>query len=74
MSTSKNVIRVPKPPADAFNKDRPVPQHLRTQMEHLADTVRKLVRDEIKAAKTEGEAAVYIKKMTEIVRLFSGNQ
>ena len=73
MSTPKNVISVPKPPAGSFNKNRPVPQHLRTQMEHLADAVRKLVRDEMKTVKTEGEAAAYIKKMTEIIRVFSGN-
>ena len=71
MSTPKSVIRVPKPPAGSFNKDRAAPKHLQAQVEHLADAIRKHLRDEVKTIKTEGDAANYIKKLTEILRLLS---
>lgn len=67
MATSKNVIRAPKPPIEAFNKDRPVSQLLRTQTVSLANAWKKHIDDEVKAIKTEGEASAFVKKVTTIL-------
>jgi hypothetical protein len=67
------LIRVPRP-KDAYNPDRPMGSLLRSQVEHLREAESKLplrYRHEIdtylKAIKTEGEAAAYIRKVTEAI-------
>lgn len=67
------LIRVPRP-KDAYNPDRPVGSLLMTQVEHLREAESKLplryrgkIDTYIKAIKTEGEAAAYIRKVTEAI-------
>jgi len=64
------VIRVPKVPDDAYNPDRRVSALLKMQIEHMHDAEKRLptrYRSEIypNAIKTEGEAAEYIRLVTE---------
>jgi len=68
------LIHVPRP-KNAYNPDRPVGSLLKAQVEHLREAESKLplrYRHEIdiyiKAIKTEGEAATYIRKVTEAIR------
>ena len=63
------IIRVPKTPASAFNKNRPVSSLLKTQLEHLQRAEFRLPAElqtniYINAIKTEGEAAEYIGEVT----------
>ena len=67
------LIRVPRP-KDAYNPDRPMGSLLRSQVEHLREAESKLplryrheIDTYIKAIKTEGEAATYIRKVTEAI-------
>jgi hypothetical protein len=66
-------IHVPRP-KDAFNPDRPMGSLLRSQVEHLREAESKLplryrheIDTYIKAIKTEGEAAAYIRRITEAI-------
>jgi hypothetical protein len=68
MAKATNVIRIPKPPATAFNKHRPVSDLLWEQVEHLAAVVRRMIDEERRAVRTEGEASAFIKKYTEFLR------
>jgi|SRR4051812_36980725 hypothetical protein len=65
-------IRVPRPTKSAHNPDRPLSSLLQTQIQHLHDAERNLplrYRSDmyIKAIQTEGEAAVYIRHVTEAI-------
>ena len=67
------LIRVPRP-KDAYNPDRPMGSLLKAQVEHLREAESKLplryrheIDTYIKAIKTEGEAATYIRKITEAI-------
>lgn len=65
-------IALPKLPDSAWNKERPVSGLLRTQILHLHEAERRLpVRHHtdiyINAIKTEGEAAEYIRAVTEAI-------
>src|ERR1700759_2549960 len=67
------LIHVPKPPESAYNPDRPISSLLKTQIEHLREAESKLplcYRSEIyvKAIETEGEAAQYIRDVTESIQ------
>jgi hypothetical protein len=66
------LIRVPRPPQSAYNPDRPTTSLLKSQVEHLQEAERKLplrYRSELygNAIKTEGEAARYIRDVTEAI-------
>ena len=67
------LIHVPRPdPKRSWNPSRPVSSLLKAQIEHLHDAERRLPlhhRTEvyINAIKTEGEAAQYIRKVTEAI-------
>lgn len=66
------LIRVPKPPKSAYDPDRPVSSLLKSQIDHLREAESKLplrYRSEvyIKAVRTEGEAAKYIREVTEAI-------
>lgn len=66
------VIPVPKPSAKAMNPGRPINCLLLAQVEHLQHAERRLplrYRSEIytHAIRTEGEAALYIREVTEAV-------
>jgi hypothetical protein len=67
-----SVIQVPRPSKNAMNPDRPVNALLLAQVEHLQHAERRLplrYRSEIytHAIKTEGEAAAYIREVTEAI-------
>ena len=66
------VIKVPKPPQSAYDPNRPISALLKMQVEHLFEAERKLptrYRSEvyINAIRTEGEAANYIRVVTEAI-------
>jgi hypothetical protein len=65
-------IHVPRPPKEAFNKDRPVSDLIRSQVEHFQHLESKLpasVREAIPQQRvtTEGDAARYIAAMTHVL-------
>ena len=66
-------IRVPRPPASAFNKDRPAGCLLQAQLRHFhhAESARlpKAKRDgrRPEEIRTEAEAAAYIAKITKLL-------
>ena len=64
MAKSENVIRIPKPPAAAFNQHRPVSDLLWEQVEHLAAVVRRAIDEERREIRTEGQASAFIRKYT----------
>lgn len=64
-----NVVHVPQPARAALNKDRPLSSLLRNQVEHFQRLNNELFQQEKSAVpaspvQTEGEAALYMKKMT----------
>jgi hypothetical protein len=64
------VIKVPKPPRSAYDPHRPVSALLKMQIEHLYEAEKRLpsrYRSEVyvNAIRTEGEAANYIRAVTE---------
>jgi len=66
------LIHVPRPPKSAYDPDRPMSSLLRTQVDHLREAESKLpvrYRSDIyvRALKTEGEAARYIRDVTEAI-------
>jgi len=66
------LIHVPRPPESAYNPDRPMSSLLKSQVEHLREAESKLplkYRSEIyvRAIQTEGEAARYIRDVTEAI-------
>ncbi len=68
------LVHVPKPPKNAYNPDRPMGSLLKSQVEHLREAESKLplryrqeIETYIKAVKTEGEAARYIRAVTEAI-------
>ena len=72
------LIHVPRPPKSAFDPSRPVSGLLKAQMEHLHQAASKLpaqYRSEIYvgAIKTEGEAANYIREVTEAIHNAHGD-
>jgi len=67
------LIKVPKPPASAMNKDRPISSLLKTQLLHVQKAefrlpARAQTNIYINAIKTEGEAAEYIRQVTTNLR------
>jgi len=71
-------IAVPKPPASAYNPDRPVSGLLKAQAEHMSAAAHSLplkFRARIdryhKAIRTEGEAAEYVRQVTEAIHAAS---
>jgi len=65
-------IRVPRPPKEAFNKDRPVSDLIRSQVEHFRHVENKLSPEQRNALpqgyiRTEHEAAQYVSAMTQLL-------
>lgn len=63
------IIKVPQPPAEAYNPDRAVSALLKNQILHLQEAEFRLPADRqtniyVNAIKTEGEAAKYIHRVT----------
>ena len=72
------LIHVPRPPKSAFDPKRPVSALLMAQMEYLQEAEKRLplrYRSEIyvNAIKTEGEAARYIREVTEAIHEAHGD-
>jgi hypothetical protein len=68
------IIHVPRPPKNAANSNRPVSSLLQAQMEHLHEAEKRLPQRYhsqiyVNAIRTEGEAAEYIRKVTEAIHL-----
>jgi len=66
------LIHVPKPPKNAYDPNRPMGSLLKSQIDHLREAESKLplrYRSEVyvKAVRTEGEAAQYIREVTEAI-------
>jgi hypothetical protein len=66
------LIPVPKPPKSAMNLNRPVSKLLSNQMEHLQRAefrlpIKQQTNIYINAIKTEGEAADYIRRVTQAI-------
>jgi hypothetical protein len=66
------LIHVPRPPKNAKDPHRPISSLLKAHVEHLHEAERKLPLHHrsgiyVNAIKTEGEAAEYIKKVTEAI-------
>jgi len=64
------LIHVPKPPKSAFNPERPISTLLRSQLQHFHVAHRDLPHRHqtdiyVNAIKTEGEAAAFIRQVTE---------
>jgi hypothetical protein len=73
-----SVIHVPRPSKNAMNRDRPVNALLLAQVKHLQHAERRLplrYRSEIytHAIRTEGEAAAYIREVTEAIHRAHGD-
>jgi hypothetical protein len=73
------IIKIPRPPASAVDKDRPVSSLLRSHLEHMQEAEFRLpakmqTNVYINAIKTEGEAAEYIRKVTERLHASHGSQ
>ena len=71
------LIPVPKPPKSAMNPDRPVSTLLKNQMLHLQEAefrlpVKMQTNIYINGIKTEGEAADYIRRVTEALHKAHG--
>ena len=67
------VIRIPKTPRSAYNRNRPVSSLLRTQMLHLREAEKMFPLKYhsniyINTIKTEAEAAEYIRHVTSTIR------
>jgi hypothetical protein len=63
------IIKVPAPPKNAFNKNRPISALLKNQIVHLQEAelrfpARQQTNIYINKIKTEGEAADYIRQVT----------
>jgi hypothetical protein len=77
MKKKSNVIRVPKPRHNAFNKHRPISTLLRMQVKHFNEIEKQLLRaqlTDIELIKTEGQAAEYVNKMTAKLRGTPGSK
>jgi len=66
------MIKVPRPPKRARDPGRPVTSLLKAQIEHLHDAERRLplgyrTATYVNAIRTEGEAASYIRDVTEAI-------
>lgn len=66
------LISVPKPPKSAYNPERPATSLLKAHVEHMREAESKLplkYRSDFyaKAVRTEGEAAEYIRDVTEAI-------
>ncbi len=74
MASSSNVVRVPKPAKSSFNPNRLLEKNLllKNQVEHFHRLELELAPEkrtgvDFGSLKTEGQAAEYIRKMTEIL-------
>ena len=88
MARTRRVVPIPKPPKNAFNKNRPAGTLLRAQAVHLrhalARHVQKVARHlnkvgallatDLDAIKTEGDVSEYAKRVTAILHPHGGKR
>jgi hypothetical protein len=74
MPTPSNVVQVPKPSPNSFNKNRPLTKNLLilNQVKHFREVEKTLppeqqTRIDVDAIQTEGQAAEYIRKLTKVL-------
>jgi hypothetical protein len=79
MATPDNIIRVPKPGRDAYNPHRPLSKNtlIKNQVEHFYEADKQLPPElqtgvDINTIRTEGQASVYIRKVTEAIHKSGG--
>ncbi len=79
MATPHNVIRVPKPSRSAYNPNRPLEKNtlIKHQVQHFHKADLELppewqTKIDISTVTTEGEASVYIRKVTEAIHKSGG--
>jgi hypothetical protein len=79
MATPANIIPVPKPSHRAYNPDRPLSGNtlVQAQVMHFQEADKQLPPElqtgvEIKSITTEGQAADYIRKVTEAIHKSGG--
>jgi hypothetical protein len=75
MATPSNVVRVPKPAASSFNKNRPISKNklIENQVKHFREVEKTLPPEQqtgmdFDKIATEGQAAEYIGKLTKFLR------
>ncbi|MGA2482798.1 MAG: hypothetical protein ABSF92_06755 [Candidatus Acidiferrales bacterium] len=74
MARTTNIISIPRPPASAFNKNRPAGTLLQAQavhlreslIQHLAEVVEVLAIP-LSEIRTEGEVSAYAHRVTDIL-------
>jgi hypothetical protein len=79
MATPANIIPVPKPSRSAYNPDRPLSRNtlVEAQVRHFAEADKNLPPElqtgiDIASVTTEGQAAAYIRKVTEAIHKSGG--
>ena len=79
MATPANIIPVPKPGRNAFNPDRPLSRNalVKAQVKHFQEADKNLPPElqtgvDINSITTEGQAAAYIRKVTEAIHNSGG--
>ena len=79
MATPANIVRVPKPNRNAYNPNRPLYKNLliKSQLEHFHEADTQLPPEwqtgvDIGTITTEGQAAAYIRKVTEAIHKSGG--
>jgi hypothetical protein len=80
MATTGNIIPVPKPSRSAYRPDRPLSRNalVQAQVKHFAEAEINLPVElqtgvEIASITTEGEASVYIRRVTEAIHKGGGS-
>jgi hypothetical protein len=79
MATPANIIPVPKPSRNAYNPDRPLSRNtlVQAQVKHFAEADKNLPPElqsgvDPGSITTEGQAAAYIRKVTEAIQKSGG--
>src|SRR6476660_7429471 len=71
MAARLKIIRIPRTPASAFDRDREISDLVRTQLRHAYEALHEWWRTvgavQPEAVKREGDAAKYIKMVTRIL-------
>ncbi len=84
----RRVVPIPKPPKEAFNKDRPAGKLLQAQAVHLRhalaryvqrvarhlNRVGELLATDLSAIKTEGQVGEYARRVTAILHMPTGKR
>ena len=79
MADTDNIVPVPKPSRNAYQPQRPLSRNalVQAQVKHFAEAERNLPPElktgiDIASITTEGEASIYIRKVTEAIHKCGG--